>query len=53
MLPNYFITSRIKNIHAYGTRNKDDLYLDGVKKSSSINSLFYKGIREFNALPST
>lgn len=41
----------IKTVHKYATRQCDNLYLQSVTKHSSVNALFYKGIRLYNKLP--
>lgn len=41
----------VRDIHTYNTRSRNDFYLDRVRTSFSQNSLFYKGLRQYNELP--
>ena len=37
--------------HSYGTRQRNDFYLSRVNKTSTMNNVFYKGLRAYNNLP--
>lgn len=53
MLPSYFeefITLR-GEIHSYSTRRVNDFHIMRTRNSSTMLSLFYKGMNEFNHLP--
>ena len=39
--------------HSIATRRRDDFKLPSYRKSSSMNSLFYKGLKLFNDLPNS
>lgn len=41
----------VTEIHEYNTRNKNNIKIDKYKKNSTYNSLFYKGVDNFNDLP--
>lgn len=41
----------IEDIHTYNTRNRTDFYVTTVTSSFAQNSLFHKGLIEFNSLP--
>lgn len=53
MLPNY-LSNQIKfncDIHKYETRNAGDFSIDTARKSKTQSSLYFKGLKYFNALP--
>jgi hypothetical protein len=53
MLPAYF-KCLIKfncQVHRYSTRDKLDLNITKVMLSRTMNSIFYKGMKEYNELP--
>lgn len=53
MLPKYFNTFVTLNceIHEHFTRNAYNVYIQRANYSQTMNSLFYKGIDNFNKLP--
>lgn len=53
LLPKYFNTYITLNseIHEHFTRNAGNIYIQRTKYSLTMNSLFYKGIDNFNKLP--
>jgi hypothetical protein len=53
MLPLYF-NCLIKfnyQVHRYSTRDKLDINMPKVILSRTMNSIFYKGMKEYNELP--
>lgn len=40
-----------RDIHDHFTRNNDHLYISRTNKTSSMNSLFFKGLNNYNQLP--
>lgn len=53
--PSYFNEYIVYNndIHQHFTRNRNELYLTRTNYTSGMNTLFFKGIRQFNRLPVT
>ena len=53
MVPEY-LSSRVVSVsavHSYNTRNKNNSYVNNTTKALTYNSLFHKGIIEYNSLP--
>ena len=48
--PQYLIDKldEMKPIHSHETRQQEDFYLSTVNKASTMNSVFYKGLRLYN-----
>lgn len=53
LLPEYMAEkiSFVNDVHNYNTRNACDIYVPTVKKTSTQNSLFHKGLVIYNSLP--
>lgn len=53
MVPNYLGNRlvRVNEIHSYGTRARENFYVSSTTRDLTSNSLFHKGIIEFNSLP--
>lgn len=53
MLPSYFaeFISYNNNIHSYNTRHNDNFHITRTHNRQSMNSIFFKGLNEFNKLP--
>ena len=41
----------VKDVHEHNTRSKNNFYIDKVNTSFSQNSLYYKGLKQYNELP--
>lgn len=41
----------VKDIHQHNTRSQNNFYLHRVSTNSSQNSLYYKGLKQYNKLP--
>ena len=41
----------VKDIHEYHTRSRNKFYLDRLSTSYNQNTLFYKGLKQYNDLP--
>lgn len=54
MLPSYLTSNieYIRDVHHHNTRRVNDIKLPAMTKSSTQNSLYYKGANQFNNLPS-
>ena len=50
-LPPYLEFTVINEIHHHNTRNRDNLYIERVRKECTKNSLYFRGLAEFNSLP--
>lgn len=53
LLPEYLrvLLQYNSEVHAYPSRRRNDFRLPNVKKSSTQNNLFYKGLKMFNEMP--
>lgn len=53
LLPEYMFNKIkfVRDIHQYNTRSVNDIYVMRAKKTSTQNSLFYKGLVLYNSLP--
>ena len=53
LAPEYLIDmlNEANPTHSYETRQKSDFYLSRVNKASTMNNVFYKGLRAYNKLP--
>ena len=53
MLPSYFDEFVVYNdtIHDYNTRNNENFHINRTVNRQAINSIFFKGLNEFNKLP--
>ena len=52
-LPDYFNNFLIPNnqIHNYGTRSNQNFHIERTNYRFSMNSLFHKGLKNYNMLP--
>lgn len=41
----------VRDIHQHNTRSKDNFYVVRVHTTSGQNSLYYKGLKQYNELP--
>ena len=41
----------INEIHDHNTRNRDNMYIERLRKEGTKNSLYFRGLEEFNSLP--
>ena len=53
MLPSYFDEFVVYNdtIHDYNTRNNENFHINRTVNRQAMNSIFFKGLNEFNKLP--
>lgn len=54
MLPPYLNLNliRVHDVHKYYTRQNNDIHLKRTNLKKSMNCLFYKGMNDYNKLPS-
>lgn len=53
MMPSYFDEFIVYNdtIHDYNTRNNENFHINRTMNRQAMNSIFFKGLNEFNKLP--
>lgn len=53
--PDYFaeLMMSCDDVHNHQTRNKNNFYLEAKNKKTTQNSIFFKGVREYNKLPNS
>lgn len=51
--PNYMVNKLVynNNIHAYNTRQQKHFFIPPKRSKGAENSVFHKGLKEFNDLP--
>ena len=50
-LPAYLNFTLVNEIHDHETRSRDDIFIERVRKQGTRNSLYFRGLEEFNSLP--
>lgn len=50
-LPAYLNFTLVNEIHDHGTRIRDNIFIERARKESTRNSLYFRGLEEFNSLP--
>ena len=50
-LPAYLNFTLVNEIHDHETRSRDDIFIGRVRKQGTRNSLYFRGLEEFNSLP--
>ena len=53
LLPQHLLNNCrfVRDIHEYCTRSRNNFYLDRLSTNYSQNSLFYKGLKQYDELP--